>query len=137
MSAIQVSDGYLQSILNLFLNSGTPPTGFTFHLYTNNITPTPASVLADFTECSIAGYASQAVTSSGWSINASAPGQYKGTNTTVSFTMTSSGTVYGLYVTDGVGALVWSEKFDTPLVFGDLGGTVTIEPTLESKSPLA
>jgi hypothetical protein len=83
----------------------------TVHLYQNNFTPTPTSLLADFTECTFSGYAAVA-----------APFGTPGLDVTnipvaplpVTFITdgVTPGVAYGIYIVDSAGHLVCGARFD-------------------------
>jgi hypothetical protein len=89
--------------------------GAKLHLYSNDLTPTPANVLADFTEVVASGVVAQTIT---WS-----PAFYDVNTLAVSsggeklYTQTGgTGDVcYGVFLTDTAGAvLLWSARLDAP-----------------------
>ena len=102
---------------------------FTLRLYKNNYTPLATSVVGDFTEADFTGYTSKTLTRAGWNAASSVSGT--GTivfGTAQTWTCGASGnTVYGIYVRDGSGDLVWAEKFASARVLTDTD-TVTYTP---------
>ncbi len=87
--------------------------GATVHLFTNNFTPTPDSLIADYTEAAYAGYAGIAV--SGWTAPAyQSRGVWSTDSTNVmDFVGPAAGggpTVYGYFVKSAGGG--------TPLLYG-------------------
>jgi hypothetical protein len=83
----------------------------TFHLFENNFTPTPTSLLADYVEATFSGYAAVATAfgTPGLDPNnipvAPAPVTYITTGVT-------PGVAYGIYILDSTGALVAGSRFD-------------------------
>lgn len=137
MATIRISDAWRATVMETLLNGGTGPPEFKFHAYENDLTPTPASVLVDFTECTITGYAAETVDNSGWGNSGSSTGITIYANAPFIWALEEAGIVYGYYVTDaGNSVLMWSQRFDSPLVFGVLGGTITIVPKLQFNSPI-
>jgi hypothetical protein len=98
------------------------------NLYSNNLTPTPLNVLADFTPCVFSGYAPAVLT---WS-----PAFYDGDGNAVSsggetlFTQTGATPdfCYGAFLTDNAGAvLLWSARLDVaPFNFVVSGDTLPL-----------
>ena len=102
--------------------------GAKLHLFSNNITPTPSNVLADFTECVYSGYAAQTVT---WS-----PAFYDINGVPVSsggeVLFAQSGATgdfcYGAFLTDSAGThLLWAGNLDSPpFTFVNTGDTLPL-----------
>jgi hypothetical protein len=108
---------------------------YTYHLYTNNYTPIHGSVIGDFTEATsgaFPGYAAQAATPWGTPTVASSVA----TSTAPMLTWTASSmpgspvTIYGYYVDDGAGNLLWAELFQSPVVVTNSGDSVNLIPLL-------
>lgn len=83
----------------------------TLRLYQNNHTPADTDTAASYTEATFAGYAAVALGS--WSNAFLNSDNYGETDeTTRVFTCTGSSpanTIYGYYITDGSGNLIWAE----------------------------
>lgn len=137
MGVIQLSDVsggplMLGSVLN-----GVPLAGpLHYHLFKNNFTVTPASILADFTEATEAGYAPQDVPLSGWIITVTPSGTTLAENADIAFGITAAGTWYGYFVTSDDGDLLYAQQFNTAITFGGLGGTITVTPKFQLKTPI-
>ena len=86
--------GTLRTLLNSSHN---------LRLYSNNLTPTPANVLADFTEATFPGYSAVSLASQFGAQTKVQDGEYQIQSGTYTFTFTSgsSQTVYGWYIDDG------------------------------------
>lgn len=112
-------------------------------LYTNNMTPDSDgdNTSADFTECAVAGYATETLAGTDWTITDDAAGLTEADATALDFTPTAATTCYGYFCTynDGVDAdaLLWSERFSTPAVIGAGGGTISVTPHFDSSSRTA
>lgn len=108
--------------------------GVVIRLFGNNITPTPANVLADFVESAWTGYAESAPLVWGVAFLAT-DGVIKVAAASVQFTQSgvvATGTGYGWYMVGAPGGaeyLVASQRFDTPVNFTATGVGVVVDPT--------
>lgn len=107
--------------------------GLTCRLFKNNYTPLQSSVVGDFTEADFTGYSAQALT--GWGaayINGG--GDAETDNGAVLFHQTGTGTtnnVYGYFVTDGSGSLVYAERnAAAPVAMDTTGKVYVVSPKL-------
>jgi hypothetical protein len=104
--------------LNDILTNSTAG-NFKLKLFTNNYTPTNADTPASFTEATFTGYAAitltRSVSGSTWTINSSsspAVASYPAQ----SFNATSAQTVYGYYITNAAGTIVYgADKFSSAI----------------------
>lgn len=105
------------------------------HLYSNNHTPAPADTLANYTEVTTAGYGLVSLPASGWTFSA-VGGVCTCTQPPVSFIMTAASTIFGYYVDDGLGNLLFAELIPGgPITLPGGGGTVTYTPKFTITSP--
>jgi hypothetical protein len=110
----------------------------TMHLYQNNVTPSPGTVLGNLTEATFPGYSPQAV--SNWA--APAPDgsgvRYMTQATAVTFTFTGTGAtnnIYGYYITDASNNLLWAEYFaGAPIVMQNPGQQIQVTPVFTDRS---
>lgn len=106
--------------LQAYLNSG-----MTLRLFTDSgLTPTPATVLSDFTEATWSGYAPISLSSAFGSPAKIIDGEYEIQTGNLSWNGPSTGsqTVYGWYVTDGTG-VIFSGAFSSAIT---MDSTVTL-----------
>lgn len=91
-------------------------TGCHLRIFVNNLTPTPANVIGDFTEASWGGYAAISLSGQWTGPTKIVDGEYEIVTGTYTFTKTSGtdATAYGYYVEDGTGCL-FSERFAAPI----------------------
>jgi hypothetical protein len=136
MPGIVIPNVALQTIIDCVVDANPLSSPLTYHLFTNDYTPVAGSVVGSFTECSIAGYTSQTAALAGWVRSVAPDGTITGTTTNCVYTLTDAGTVYGYWVQDAASDLCWAQRFDTPVVFGVLGGVITLTPTFQLKSPI-
>lgn len=111
-------------------------TALKLHLFSSNTTPTTSSVLADFTECTFAGYA--AISMTGWAAPSVAAHVAKMLAAVKTFTRSTTGAaqnVYGYYVTDnGSTILLWAERDPlAPIVVTNEGDSYTVTPSLSEQ----
>lgn len=131
MSAIKVPNVGERTLLDAALGG----LSLTYRLYQNAHTPGDGSTAADFTECTFDGYAAQGPSWGAAATNGS--GDAEAVAAALTWTATggsTSNTVYGYYVTDGGGEVVWAELFDTPVAVVDAPDAVVVTPTITLKS---
>ncbi len=110
------------------------------HLFKNNFTPTPASVLTDYTEVLVAdfpGYAAIAITQSGTAFingGGNAEAVFSDPLFQPSSAPTAPITVYGYFVTlhpvAGPDTLVYGKRFDTPRIVSLATDAVPCDPDI-------
>lgn len=88
------------------------------HLFTNNITPVPATALGDLVEATFAGYAPIDMTGKWGAIFKVLNGLYQMDSDVVEFTATvgANETCYGWYIADDT-ILKFSKRFAAPILF--------------------
>jgi hypothetical protein len=105
-------------------------------LFQNNYVPSHATILTDLTVATFGGYVQQNL--AGPTIGAALDGGGRAVITWIdlTFTRTSSptNTIYGYYVIDETGRLLWVERFDTPVVVDTDGIFIKLTPKLTDKS---
>lgn len=125
-----IPDEGLEASLNLIRAST-----LTYHLFTNNITIDKSTVLTDFLEATVAGYAAIGVLNGDWGAPSVTAHIASIVAPLIVFTCTSPGTqdCYGYYVTDNVGGLLAAAKFDSgPIALTSAG--IPVIPILGSSS---
>ena len=100
------------------------------HLYSNNLTPSDSTTIAQLTEVSSSGYAAITLLSAQWTTT-----QAGGVTTAVyseqTFAFTTVAESYGYYVTDESNNPLWLERFvGAPFQIPDGGGTISITAKL-------
>lgn len=98
--------------LSYLVAKETTVSALTLRLFSNNAAVTDATATADLTEVSTGnGYAPIAFTASSWTIN---PTGSTLTYPKQTWTFTGpKGNIYGYYVTNASGTVLWAEKFST------------------------
>lgn len=121
-------------LLNNMLNIATP-TNTVLHLYSNNLTPSSTTVVGDVTEVASGGYAAVTLTSSSWTVATSVGGITTATYSEQTFNITTSSTVYGYYITNVAGDLLWLERFTAaPFQLPGSGGQILVTSTISLNS---
>jgi hypothetical protein len=105
-----------------FLTRALTYEGSKLKLYTNNYVCTETSVVGDFTECAVAGYAAKTLLSGSWTTSSTA------TYAEQEFLPTTATSVYGYYVTNSAASVVlWAEQFTgAPYVIPAGGGSIKV-----------
>jgi hypothetical protein len=103
-------------------------------LYKSDVTPvegtTIGSSAGQITQTTADGYTAITLSTGSWAV-ATALGTTTGTYAEQTFTFTTSETLYGYYVTDLSGNLLWVERFTgAPFILPISGGQIAITPTV-------
>lgn len=119
----------------LALNAATGKTAatqWTLRLFSNNYTPINSTTEAAVTEVSGGGYAAIALTAASWATTPGSPTSSAYPEQTFTFTGATDapGTIYGYYVTNAAGALVFAERLAASFTPASNGDTVKVTPTL-------
>ncbi len=137
-----LSDLGAGELLRRALNNDFPVGGqdLTLHLYINDHTPQDTDTAATYSEASGGGYAAKPLTTGDWSIYNDA-GIMAAAFAQQIFEFTGpldlDATIYGYFVTDSAGTLLWAERAPavfTPAVLGDIM-RVTPEIQLSKGTP--
>ena len=121
-------------LLNNLLNISAP-TNTILHLYSKNLTPSSTTVIGDVTETASGGYAAITLTSSSWTVATSGGGITTASYAEQTFNITTSATIYGYYITNLAGDLLWLERFTAaPFQLPGSGGQVLITSQLSLNS---
>jgi len=136
MGLVLALDGRKRALNTRLRNLNTNEV-FRYHLYKNNYTPVDGQLIGDYTECTYTGYATQDVAAAGW--GSPTDDGTCSTSVAAAQTYTSTGgtadTAYGYYVTSTAdGALLWGEKFGTPVDMSVAGRSTILVPTYQAKT---
>lgn len=113
--ALVLADSGAVAILTRFFNAAD--NDLTLKLFVNNVTPADTDIAATYTEATGGGYSAKALTEASWTVStvggiaqAAAPEQ------TFTFTgpLTTFTDIYGYYIVDGAGTLIYAERSATP-----------------------
>lgn len=112
------------------LTSASTMTTWTLKLFQNDTVPAFTDTIADYVECDFAGYV--AGTPIAWGapiINGSNQGELNGTQINFTHDGGSTGnTVYGIFVVDVGGNLLYAERFPAPISMTTAGDTIPYVP---------
>lgn len=133
--ALKLADVGSTLILKSFLNKAQASGGnnLTLKLFTNNYTPLTTSVAGDFTEAAGGGYAAITLTAGSWTVSTSStPRQASYAEQTFTFTgaLTGNATIYGYFIVDADGVLVYAEKAAGTLQPTTNGETYKVTPVI-------
>jgi len=124
-------------ILKRYFNDVSPSSGknLTLKLFCTNITPADTDTASTYasSEAQGGGYNAITLTSGSWTVTvANDPSDAVYTQQTFTFTgaLTTNTTVYGYYVVDADGVLIWAEAF-TPFTPANNGDTIKITPKFQ------
>lgn len=115
----------LQYIVNM-----VSPDNRILRLFKNDVTPSDSTVIGGLTQADQAGYVPITLTGSNWTTT-----QSVGVTTAVyseqTFTFTTAATIYGYYVANTSGDLLWVERFSgAPFQLPDGGGQIAVTPKI-------
>jgi hypothetical protein len=111
--AIVLADTGANAILVAAFNAQN----LSLRLFVNNVTPTDASTPATFTEASGGGYAAKTLTGGSWTgsnVGGIEQVAYALQTWTFSAALSGNATIYGYYVTNAAGTVLWYADAQTP-----------------------
>lgn len=134
--ALVLADVGADTILKAFFNNVWPVGGkdLTIKLYTNDYTPVDTSVAGSFTEASGGGYAAKTLTNGSWTITAAndpSDAVYAQQTWTFTGALTGGATIYGYFVVDADGVLVYAERMGTSFTPANNGDQLKITPAFQ------
>lgn len=135
--ALNVPDAGADAFLNRMLKNVFPAGGAnqTLKLFVNNVTPADADVANTYTEASGGNYANVALATSNWTVG-TAGGIKEASQNAVTWTfngaLTTNPTIYGYYVIDADGVLLWSEKFSNTFTPANNGDQLSVTPKFQA-----
>ena len=136
-----IQDDGIKGALNDLIASGAIWDGCTVRIYTNNYTPTDATLLSDLTQATWSGYSAIALSAANWGAVTVASHLASSPYTlTLAFTRSVTGTAvsnFGWYITDSGNSLLYAAaRFATaPLVVTNAGDAIVLsnlKATLQS-----
>ena len=130
-----------QYLINLtakvILQIGSNPGNWTYHLFVNLYSPTQQDVVANFVECTLPGYSPFSIVPARWT-GGLQPGviasyQYPQLTWVFDAYTTAQQTIFGYWVQDGAGNVVFAELFPAPFPVPPQGGELPLIPTWTDK----
>lgn len=123
-------------LLEMIVGKTPLPSGeLVLHLYTNQVDLTDETVEeSNFTEASASGYAAVTLTGANWTASTDlATGVSTAVyDTNVTFTFNVGEDVYGYYITNNAGQILWAEEFPSaPFALPSTGGEISIKPQVQ------
>lgn len=110
----------------------TNATALTVRLFKSNTTPSDSDVAATYTESTFTGYSAAALTAGTWGAASAGTITY-GAQLTFTCSGASAESVYGYYVTNAGGVLLYSERdASAPFVIANSGDAVKLTPTISA-----
>jgi hypothetical protein len=109
------------------------PTELTLRLYVNSVDlPAEAFSASDFTEASQAGYIAVQLPGANWAVSTNSGISVATYATGVAFNFATGADVYGYYVTDAGGNVMWAEEFPSaPFGLPSGGGQIVVRPQIQ------
>lgn len=126
-----IPDDGIAGICGLLIASGAWWDGKKIRLFQNNITPSDASVIGDFTEATFTGYAAATIAAASFGAVTVASHVASSTYANVTFTRSTTGasqSLYGFYITDfGATKVYAAARFSAaPLVLTNSGDNIAL-----------
>ena len=133
--SIMLTDAGATQILNCYFKKITPVAGnnFTLKLFVNDVEPSDAYTSANYTEAVGGGYAAKTLLSSSFTVstvNGIAQAAYETQMFVFTGALTDNATIYGYYVVDDDGVLIYSEALPIPLTIVAEGDMCPVTPAI-------
>jgi hypothetical protein len=133
--ALTLADVGADEILKRALNNSFPTSkDLTLKLFATNVTPADTDTAGTYTEATGGGYAAKTLTAGSWTIttaNDPSDAVYAAQTFTFTGALTTNPTIYGYYIVDGNGVLMWAERLTAAFTPANNGDTLTITPKFQ------
>lgn len=117
--------------LEMIVNK-TAASNLTVRLFKNNITPSDSDTAGTYTEAAFTGYSAAALTAGTWGAASGGTITY-GAQLTYTCSGLSSESIYGYYVTNAGGVLLYSERdASAPFLIVNSGDAIKLTPTISA-----
>lgn len=127
-----VPDEGERRLLEYIVNKSTP-TNLVLRLYINSVDLSGESFTASsFQEANASGYLPVTLTGSNWTVSTAAGVSSAVYDTSVTFSFNVGQGVYGYYVTNTSGGILWAEQFPgAPFNLPAGGGEISVRPRVQ------
>lgn len=135
MAIVVPNEGERRLLEYIIGKSSLPSSQVILHLYKNDVDlSTDSFTASSFQEADAAGYSSQILNGSSWTVSTDSSGVSSavyGSNLTFNFTADQD--IYGYYITTtNTSQILWAEEFPgAPFSLPSGGGQITIRPQLQ------
>lgn len=134
--ALVLSDVGAAVILNKFFKDVAPTGGvnLTLKLFTSNTTPADTDTAATYTEAAGGGYAAKTLTAANWTVaqvSGIATASYAQQEFTFTGALTDSVSIYGYFVVDADGVLVYAERAAAAYTPANNGDKYNVTPEFQ------
>ena len=134
--ALTLMDIGADEILKTYFNNARPAGGnnFTIKLFVIDVTPADTNTAATYTEATGGGYASKTLTNGSFTVtvgNDPSDAVYAQQVWTFTGALTTNPTIYGYYVVDADGTLLWAEKLAASFTPANNGDELKITPKFQ------
>jgi hypothetical protein len=119
-----------EELLLRYIVGETAPGDPRLKLFTNDLTPDEDTVIGDITEAVDGGYSAITLDAGGgpWAFATSGTGVTSATYPQQTFNFVGGADIFGYFITDSLGALMWLERFATaPKTIPGGGGPIKID----------
>jgi hypothetical protein len=130
--ALVVPDEGERRMLEYIVNKSSP-TNLTLRLYTNNVDLSDEGFgSGDFSEPSGNGYFANSLQGSNWVVSTTSGISVASYSIDLAFNFTAAVDLYGYYITDSSGTVMWAEEFPSPpFRMPSGGGQVVVRPQIQ------
>jgi hypothetical protein len=134
--ALVLADVGADEILKVYLNNDRPGGGndLTLKLFTSNTTPADTDTSGTYTEAAGGGYVAKTLTCGSWTVtvgNDPSDATYAEQVWTFTGALTLGASVYGYYIVDSDGALIWAERFASNFTPAYAGDKIYLTPKIQ------
>lgn len=131
-----LADVGADTILEAFFNNSWPTAGkdLTLKLFCNDVTPTDTDTAVTYTEAAGGGYTAKTLTNGSWTVTpANDPSDATYVQQSFVFTgaLTTNPNIYGYFVVNADGILVWAEALSAAFTPANNGDTLNITPVFQ------
>ena len=134
--ALVLVDVGADEFLKVYFNDDRPTGGnnLTLKLFATDVTPADTDVAGTYTEATGGGYAALPLTNGSWTVtvgNDPSDAVYAQQTFTFTGALTTNPTVYGYFVVDADGTLVWAERLTAAFTPANNGDNIKITPKFQ------